>query len=609
MKSFSILLITTLLSISCFRISAQENPFLEMAGRRYADYNAALDEIAYLNDVLRDSLHVRQLAVQMREAAKVAKNNKWALEADYLEILSGYLRLYYSGSFNQFQKDSLAGIHIQDMRLIVQKAKKIKAFDIELRVLFHSWGIVCNYLKDYEMSFRYASELDRVLSAVTSDAFPPKSYFYSEMGKQYYYFREYETAKRYFEKSLEPPCVNHASSWHSLGLIYRNYAHDLETSDSFFLKILEDKPKEPDMPHLCGAKQGTTYQDVYDLWAAIAKGDLGVNCYLRGDYDNAIPLLQYGTEKAVEDNEYNYVYAIGKVHILSKIFLTTRDFTQAQLYAEKMHTFLTIITGDELALEYWVHYYDFMSRYFRALEDDANAFLYADSTAMARTEYENAFNFHKLHRAMQYVQQEKLDAERLRSETYYNNLIMISVFALLLFLLLAFLYRLYRQKQAAYRVLVVKTQQWAQAPYTQVNQEYSSDGEETENPESQTDDVNDLPTETDQQLFDRFNLLMTEQKIYQNPNLTLHQIAQDMNVNRTYLSQAVNRCTGISFSAFINEFRIKEAVRMMSTPKQKNFSIEGIALDAGFNDRSTFYRVFKKITGFSPTAFRGNLSN
>ena len=567
-----------------------------MAGKPYAEYEKELDTIAYSHRVQRDSLYVKQLAMQMREVANVAKDKRWALEADFLEKRYDYFLLFNCGNLTSSQKDSLSDAHIQDLQLIIQKAKKIKAVDIELRTLFHSWIIFCHYIKDYEMSFRYSLDLDEALSEVTQDAFPAKFYYYTEMGKQYYYFHEYEIAKLYFERGFEHSDeYGNESSWNSLGLIYRIHYHDLEKSDSCFLKII---------------RTDSIYQGdyEYELWAAIAKGNLGVNYYLRGNYNNAIPLLKYGMEKSIEDNEYNYAYAIGKAHILAEIFLAMHDFAQAKLYIEKMHTFLNIISGDETALASRMHYYDFMSRYFRTLGKDTNAFLYTDSTAMARAEFENAFNFRKLHRAMQYVQQEKLDAEKLRNKIYYHYLILISTFAILLFLLLTFLYHLYRQKQAAYRALVIKTQQWAQVSYTQLKQEYNSDEEEIENSELQNDYINDLPTETDQQLFNRFNLLMTEQKIYQNANLTLPQLAQKMNVNRTYLSQAINRCTGISFSTYINEFRIKEAVRLMSNPKLKNICIEGIALDSGFNDRSTFYRVFKKTTGFSPTTFRNNLA-
>jgi AraC-like DNA-binding protein len=46
---------------------------------------------------------------------------------------------------------------------------------------------------------------------------------------------------------------------------------------------------------------------------------------------------------------------------------------------------------------------------------------------------------------------------------------------------------------------------------------------------------------------------------------------------------------------------------MLSNKDFKMFSVDHIAAQAGFNDRYNFYRVFKKITGLSPTEFRKNL--
>jgi len=100
---------------------------------------------------------------------------------------------------------------------------------------------------------------------------------------------------------------------------------------------------------------------------------------------------------------------------------------------------------------------------------------------------------------------------------------------------------------------------------------------------------------------------MVETQIYCNPDATLDYVAKLMNINRVYLSQAINRITGDHFNPFINEFRIKEAVRLMSDARSKNITIEGIAIDAGFYDRKTFYRVFKKSTGVTPATFRRNL--
>jgi AraC-like DNA-binding protein len=66
-------------------------------------------------------------------------------------------------------------------------------------------------------------------------------------------------------------------------------------------------------------------------------------------------------------------------------------------------------------------------------------------------------------------------------------------------------------------------------------------------------------------------------------------------------------CAGGNFNTFINEYRIKEAVRLMSDCISKNMSLEDVASAAGYNDRTTFYRSFKKNTGLSPSQFKNKL--
>jgi len=623
MRYISNFLITVIILVFCSEISAQENPFIEMANKPYADYCHKLAKTVYIGIEQNDLQWVEQTAAQMREAAKISKNKKWVLEADMLEMEYRFC-IMKSQKPDKIDLDSFLFIHINNYQKIVQRAKKIKAVDIELRSMFSIWGYYTYSIQNYEMSFRYGLEFDKALSTVAAKEFPKKLLFYTEFARQYHYFREYDKAKLFFEKILEEPVIAHkegllVSTWNELGLIYRYHYNDLDKSDLYFRKILEVKIENPEQQSPTANKNTDfTLQDEYGLWTAIAKGNLGNNCYLRGDYDSAIPLLEYSVEKVAAYNTHNYPYTAGKAIILSEIFIIQSNFPKAKLYADKSFELLILqkkaydLEGMTNNPDLWMRYYNLMSRYYRALGNNAQALLYADSAAAKRELFEDDFNLRILHRAEQHAKQEELDAEMLRSKTYYRTLIIISVFSFLLIVLLALLYYMYRQKRAAYRALVKKTQQWAQVPYIQINHELENDNniiekQEDEDNELQKENINAPPTETDKQLFDHLNKQMIEHKIYLNPDATLNQVAQQMNVNRMYLSQAVNRCAGVNFSAFINEFRVKEAVRLMSDIKKQNFSIEGIAFDAGFNDRKTFYRVFKKSTGFSPAIFRNNI--
>ena len=611
MKSLSILLITFLLFLLCYsRLEAQENPFIEMADKPYFQYFEYLEGKIYRNLEQRDSVWAKHTVAQMREAAKISKNKKWKLEADFCEGMYRFFsdqRAFFKPN-NQKQMDSLAIIFIDKMQPIIQQARKIEAFDVELRIMFRVWVVYTYDLKNYEMGFRYGLEFDKSLSKVSAEEFPFRPRYYSEIGKLYYSFREYETARFYFEKGLEGVTTDNLSItnqaviktlWNNIGLIYRYHYNDLAKSDSCFLQITEMKLQYP--KQLSGY-DSTYIRHEYELWMGLAQGNLGTNHYLRSEYKQAIPLLKYGIEKATgNNNQHNFSYAFGKAILLSEIFINMPDLPQAKLYLDKAADFLdrlqkrSSVTDVKSNIELWVEYYKTMNRYYRTDGDNVQALLYADSTAAMQTLLEDEFNLRKLHRVEQQVNQEKLDTEIFRSKTYFRGLIIISIFLLLLITLFILLYRSYRKKREAYRTLVIKTRQWAGAPFMQVK----------ENPDRTKIEPGETePDEADRQIFDEFNRLIIDKQIHLDAETTIDHVARMMGISRTYLSQAVNRCTGDNFTACINEYRVKEAVRLMSDPVKKHVTIDGIAGDCGFNDRISFYRVFKKSTGVPPATFR-----
>ena len=62
-------------------------------------------------------------------------------------------------------------------------------------------------------------------------------------------------------------------------------------------------------------------------------------------------------------------------------------------------------------------------------------------------------------------------------------------------------------------------------------------------------------------------------------------------------------------SSYVNEYRVKEAIRIISDPANPAITIDGVAVESGFNDRKSFYLAFKKVTGLSSSDFRNNLPN
>jgi AraC-like DNA-binding protein len=96
--------------------------------------------------------------------------------------------------------------------------------------------------------------------------------------------------------------------------------------------------------------------------------------------------------------------------------------------------------------------------------------------------------------------------------------------------------------------------------------------------------------------------LITEKKLFLNPQLTLSETAKELNITAHILSQVINEKFSKSFNVYINELRIESAKLLLIN--NKNYTIEGVGYESGFNSKSSFFTVFKKITGQTPAEYQ-----
>jgi len=104
----------------------------------------------------------------------------------------------------------------------------------------------------------------------------------------------------------------------------------------------------------------------------------------------------------------------------------------------------------------------------------------------------------------------------------------------------------------------------------------------------------------------RISSYMEEKKPYLNPNLTIYDLAAELEMPPYQLSQILNEYFRINFYYFINRYRIDEFKRVSLLDENNKYSIQSIAFDCGFNSRATFYRIFKEMTGQTPSQFMGS---
>ena len=89
-------------------------------------------------------------------------------------------------------------------------------------------------------------------------------------------------------------------------------------------------------------------------------------------------------------------------------------------------------------------------------------------------------------------------------------------------------------------------------------------------------------------------------KNYQN-DISMQSAAQFMGYSEAYFCKLFKQCFRVNFSAYLNEYRIDKAKVMMADPR---ISIKDIGIACGYSDSNYFARVFKRITGQTPSDYR-----
>ena len=110
----------------------------------------------------------------------------------------------------------------------------------------------------------------------------------------------------------------------------------------------------------------------------------------------------------------------------------------------------------------------------------------------------------------------------------------------------------------------------------------------------------DLADELYQKIVD----IVIVKKKYKDPNFSSKDLAKLLKTNTRYLSAVVNSRFGMNYSCLLNEYRVKDALRMMADKKNADKNVEEISAMVGFANRQSFYAAFYRIVGETPNGYR-----
>lgn len=126
----------------------------------------------------------------------------------------------------------------------------------------------------------------------------------------------------------------------------------------------------------------------------------------------------------------------------------------------------------------------------------------------------------------------------------------------------------------------------------------------TEETAKQKYEYSNLKDAQKEKLVEKLVAHVEAEKSYQEPELTIADLAEQVNIQPHYLSQIINQNLNCTFLDFINGYRIEAAKKMLRSDDYGHFTILAIAYEAGFNSKTAFYNAFKKRTGTTPSSYR-----
>lgn len=113
-----------------------------------------------------------------------------------------------------------------------------------------------------------------------------------------------------------------------------------------------------------------------------------------------------------------------------------------------------------------------------------------------------------------------------------------------------------------------------------------------------------ISEQEDEAAIEKIQQYMHREEPFLNASLSIHQLAEQIDIPVRELSLLINHKLKKHFFDFVNEYRIEKAMEILRDPEQSQLTVLEVLYEVGFNSKSSFNTVFKKYTGQTPTQYR-----
>lgn len=283
-----------------------------------------------------------------------------------------------------------------------------------LQLMAHYWV----RFHKFSLAFENYQSAYNIYRNIPPSEFPKKREYIYELGGIYYRYEDNTTSLRYLKEALNTPAADDKlidPIHNNIGLCYRRLK-EYDSAERYFL-LIYNHAKKTNSP----------------AWEGIATGNIGITYFYRKKYDEAIPLIE--KDIALSSANGQIKNAAESYYMLSCIYFERNDLNKAkELLLEALHMCESkSFWPDHLLAE---KLYRQLYKVYAAQNEMRMAFLYADSTLMAKDTNVAMHNSENLARARDRVEfiQKKLDAEHLVSQKRAQLLIRNSLVAAIVLL-------------------------------------------------------------------------------------------------------------------------------------------------------------------------------
>ena len=358
----------------------------------------------------------------------------------------------------------------------------------------------------------------------------------------------------------------------------------------------------------------------------------GMNLYALNDSHQSVLFLQKALPAIIKNDDFanealSYMY-------LGLNAQKENNLEEAVTYFKKIDA---IYTQHEYANLQTVNVYNHIIAYYRQKDDTERQLYYMNRYLVVMQHLQKEYKYLQevLHIDLdtRTAQKEKIRLEETLRKEQRNQWLLAGTAAVLIIALLSFLWKTWKRKKMffqQYQKLQLQLKEIAhtEEPQLFVNLKTVTTGgipetnwssyhpevdtfeqDVLDTNEGYTEDKKSIPDEMAQKILQQLELF-EKQKLFLEPEVSLIQMAQQFNTNRSYLSQCINAYKGVSFTEYINTLRINYLLHQWQiNPKWRSFKLQSLSETLGFRSRRSFANAFNSCTGLSPTNYLQQLLN